>query len=210
MKAASELKSAFRFAALKEDIKWQWNWVSVILSHLNLIWLLFVCRRTYVKVIKYYNWPLSFLCLILSEWARNNGHVFHSLTYEPACACLCVCSPLLQWCQPHRRAVWLRRLWFGQSGAFGARQHRHPGQWLQSGLWGRQEAGQAPVSPWGLQTLWCGQTPGQEVSTHSNTFTHMMTGLTNQKQRKTCWHCYICWLFLHAQMYRWDTDIMYK
>lgn len=77
------------------------------------------------------------------------------------------CPLLLQRRQPHRRAVWSRRLWSGQSGAFGARQHRHSSQWMQSWLRGCQEAGQAPLSPWRLQTLWRGQTPGQEVSTHT-------------------------------------------
>lgn len=89
--------------------------------------------------------------------------------------CTCSCVRLFQWCQPHRRAVWLGRLWFGQSGAFGARQHGHSGQWLPSWQRGRQEAGQAPVSPRGLQTLWCGQTPGQEVSTQTQTQTQTQT-----------------------------------
>lgn len=78
---------------------------------------------------------------------------------------------LLQWCQPRRRAVWFRRLWSGQSGAFGTRQHRHFGQWLPGWLRGCQEAGQAPLSPWRLQTLWRGQTPGQKVSSHIQSYT---------------------------------------
>lgn len=47
--------------------------------------------RTYVYVIEFSAHQFCLLCLILSEWACNNGHVFPSLTYPPAFVSLCVC-----------------------------------------------------------------------------------------------------------------------